>query len=169
MWMSIPFHYWKKLTVFFHPPWEDIFIQSAKEDFPKGLAEAEKHYEKIKKHHDEEAKEDVLRAIAALDTKPSYRAKWNLAGDPKFNDGVIYLASLNPKQPACFVMLGIASWKNLDLNLAAAAFEKAIKLGSSQSEILKRRTKEIRKHIKEAQEMEKPELGQTKSKKDKAP
>jgi len=161
----------EKTPGFFFPPWEEqtenLFIKAAKEDFPKGLVEAEKHYEKIKKSHDEDAREDALRAITALDPKPSYREKWNLANDPKFEEGIIYLASLNPKQPACFVMVGIASWKNLDLNLAAAAFEKAIKLGSPQSEILKRRIKEIRDHIKSAQNLEKPAAEQALPKKGK--
>src|SRR5262249_14129755 len=81
---------------------------------------------------------ELLGQISDLDERPTYRAKWNLAEDTNFVQGVIYMATLNPKQPACFVMLGIASWKNSDLNLAASAFEKAVALGSPQTEILKR-------------------------------
>jgi hypothetical protein len=91
-----------------------------------------------------------LREMANLDGRPAYREKWNLAIDEKFNEGILYMASLNSKEPACFVMLGIASWKNGDLNLAARAFEKAIALGSPQTQILQRKAKEIRNHIKEA-------------------
>ena len=35
------------------------------------------------------------------------------------------MASLNPKEPACFQMLGVLCLKNRDFNLAATAFEKA--------------------------------------------
>ncbi len=73
-----------------------------------------------------------LAEIIAEDTPPPYTAKWNLAQDPKLKEGVIYMASLNPKEPACFEMLGVVSLMNADRHLAVAAFEKAIALGSSQ-------------------------------------
>lgn len=73
---------------------------------------------------------------------PSYLSKWNLASDPKFEDGVIYMATLNPQQPACFTMLGIACLAKRDFNLARLAFQKALGLGSPQEKLLKERIKE---------------------------
>jgi tetratricopeptide (TPR) repeat protein len=81
---------------------------------------------------------------------PAYRHKWNLAGDPILADGVLYMATLNPKEPACFAMLGIVCLKQRDLNLAAAAFDRAISLGSPQSEALKAKSQGIREHIAKA-------------------
>jgi tetratricopeptide (TPR) repeat protein len=83
---------------------------------------------------------------------PAYRLKWDLENDTNRENGVLYMASLNPREPACFVMLGItclapAVPKSQDLNLAYAAFEKAIVLGSPQTAILKKRVALIKKHI----------------------
>jgi hypothetical protein len=80
---------------------------------------------------------DVLGPVAALDVPPPYRANWNLAKDTNFEEGVIYMAQMNPKEPACFTMLGIAAWRKHDYHLAATAFEKAISFGSPQTELLK--------------------------------
>ncbi|HTH49472.1 MAG TPA: hypothetical protein VMB21_18295 [Candidatus Limnocylindria bacterium] len=82
---------------------------------------------------------------------PAYRAKWNLAEDPKLKEGLTYLASLNPQEPAVFEMLGVLCWKDGDLNLAAAAFEKAIALGSPKVPLLQKKADSIRKHVHEAQ------------------
>lgn len=87
------------------------------------------------------------------DTKPpAYRHKWNLAEDPKFAEGILYLTSLNPKELACFVMLGIACLRkpNADLNLASAAFKQAITLGSPQSAVLEKWIADIDEHISQA-------------------
>lgn len=70
---------------------------------------------------------------------PPYRYKWDLGADPKFQDGVMYMATMNPKEPACFVMLGIACQQSHQYNLAAAAYKRAISLGSSQADILQPR------------------------------
>jgi len=81
---------------------------------------------------------------------PAYRLKWNLAGNTNRENGVVYMASLNPREPACFVMLGIeclARDRDRDLNLAIAAFKRAIELGSPQTEILQRRISIIEEHI----------------------
>lgn len=78
---------------------------------------------------------------------PPYRFKWDLARDEKFRDGVIYMATLNPKEPACFVMLGVACLRKNDLNLAVSAFERAIKLGSPQSEMLRQKVVVLRDYI----------------------
>lgn len=92
----------------------------------------------------------ILIQLASLDPPPAYRFKWNLAHHPNFDMGVRYMGELNQTQPACFVMLGIACLKKRDLNLAALAFERAIKMGSPQREILERHIAEIREHIAEA-------------------
>ena len=57
---------------------------------------------------------------------------------------------MNPKEPACFVMLGIASLQKGKYNLAEAAFERAIKLGSPQSESLQARVAALREYITES-------------------
>ena len=80
------------------------------------------------------------------DRPPPYRYRWDLAGDPKFREGVVYMASLNRQEPACWVMLGVASLEHQDLNLAAAAFQRAVDLGSPQSERLRGLISEIRDH-----------------------
>jgi len=87
---------------------------------------------------------------ATFDPPPAYRYRWNLADDPKFEEGALYMASLNSRQPACFVMLGIVCLKNHDYNLAAAAYERAIQLGSPQSEPLKTRAEKIRGFMRES-------------------
>ena len=83
-------------------------------------------------------------------TSPDYRSKWDLAADPNFEKGIVYMASLNPREPACFVMLGIVSARGHDYNLTASAFEKAIALGSPQSEILKEKVAALREWIRKS-------------------
>jgi hypothetical protein len=96
--------------------------------------------------------------LAALDPVPAYRQEWNLGHDAKLQEGIIYMASLNTKEPACFVMLGVVSWSRGDLNLAAAAFDKAIRLGSSQSEFLKLKLTGLQDYIQKGQRYRKEEL-----------
>ena len=79
---------------------------------------------------------ELLSEIIAGDASPPYAVKWDLAADPKLKEGVLYMASLNPKEPACFEMLGVVCLLNNDRHLAVSAFEKAIALGSPQKEIL---------------------------------
>jgi hypothetical protein len=81
---------------------------------------------------------------------PSYRFKWDLAADTNFVAGVIYMAEMNPKEPACFEMLGIAADQKRDFNLAEAAFQKAIALGSPKSEILRQKVERLRQYISES-------------------
>jgi hypothetical protein len=95
-----------------------------------------------------------LAELAANDEQPKYRVGWNLAKDPHLEKGVIYMASLNTRQPACWVMLGMLAVKQTDKNLTIAAFEKAIQLGSSQRVILQGQVNELRAHIAEAQQMQ---------------
>lgn len=78
---------------------------------------------------------------------PPYRYKWDLAADPKFRDGVMYMATMNPKEPACFVMLGIACVRAREYNLAVAAFKRAIKLGSPQVDLLQSKIADLEEYI----------------------
>jgi tetratricopeptide (TPR) repeat protein len=97
--------------------------------------------------------DEILISNSVTNDFPNYRLKWNLASNTNLSAGVIYMASLNPREPACFVMLGIACLSDgvrRDLNLAIAAFQKAIELGSPQSAILERRISEIRSHVRTA-------------------
>jgi hypothetical protein len=67
-------------------------------------------------------------------------------------EGVMYMAELNPKQPACWVMLGLLCIRHgqRDLNLGKAAFERAVRLGSPQRELLEPKIAAIDRHIREA-------------------
>jgi tetratricopeptide (TPR) repeat protein len=89
----------------------------------------------------------TLGAISLMDAPPPYRSNWNLREDTNFDAGVIYMGQMNPKEPACFTMLGITAWSKRDYHLAVSAFEKAIALGSPQSELLKRKTDNIKELI----------------------
>ncbi|NBV22579.1 MAG: hypothetical protein EBS05_11765 [Proteobacteria bacterium] len=82
----------------------------------------------------------------------NYRNKWNLLKDPHFEKGVIYMATLNPQEPACYTMLGVACLmkSNEDLHLAVAAFKRAIELGSPQRHQLEDWVMAIEKHVGEA-------------------
>lgn len=93
---------------------------------------------------------EILRALAVFDSVPPYRSRWNLATEPNLEDGLIYMASLNSEQPACFVMLGVKALRNGDLNLARKAFERAQKLGSVQNDLLQERIDSIQEHIRRA-------------------
>ena len=93
----------------------------------------------------------LLSEMAGHDRVPDYRVKWNLGQDPKLNEGVLYMATLNPNEPACFVMLGAVCLKNGDKNLAAAALEKAVALGSPQAGWLQYKIIRIQNHIHTAQ------------------
>ena len=116
---------------------------------PEDLASLEDALAKVAMTNVHE-KSELLMRLASLDPLPGYRSKRNLAHHPKFNEGVRYMAELNQNEPACFVMLGLACIQAEDLNLAARAFERAIKLGSPQQSILEDRIAEIRKHIRDA-------------------
>ncbi len=120
----------------------------------------------------QEAKARLLLKLAAWDEPPAYarapkprvaspvpydvknhlsveasRGKFELAEDEKFQEGVIYMATLNPDEPACMTMLGMAALKAGDLNLAQKAFEKAITMGSPLKEVLELKILEIQTHI----------------------
>jgi Flp pilus assembly protein TadD len=87
------------------------------------------------------------RSAPSPDTPPGYLAKWDLASDPKFEEGVAYMATLNARQPACFTMLGVACLARRDFNLASAAFHKAIDLGSPQRKLLEQKIGECEEMI----------------------
>jgi tetratricopeptide (TPR) repeat protein len=98
-------------------------------------------------------RDKVIDPATATNDFPDYRLKWNLAGDTNFSAGVAYMATLNSREPASFVMLGVASLANggnRDLNLASAAFQKAIDLKSPQTDILKKRIEVITAHVNHA-------------------
>lgn len=86
--------------------------------------------------------------LIVQDRPPSYRKKWDLGADPKLDEGVIYMATLNPKEPACWVMLGVLAEYHSDYNLAKTAFEEAIALGSPQTPIIKMNLSGIREQLK---------------------
>jgi tetratricopeptide (TPR) repeat protein len=94
---------------------------------------------------------EYLGSIVDLDwmneAAPKYRAKFDLGKDTKLEEGVIYMATLNTRQPACFVMLGLVALKNSKQNLAAEAFERAIQLESPQAPLLKVKVKYLREYV----------------------
>jgi len=92
----------------------------------------------------------LLALKSSLDTPPAYTKKWNLESDPKLEEGVIYMATLNPYEPACWSMLGVVALKKRDLNLAAKAFDNAVALDSPMKDLLTIKATELRSHISEA-------------------
>lgn len=91
--------------------------------------------------------------LVVLDIRPKYRSQWNLAKDPNLEKGAIYMAGLNGREPACWVMLGILAMTHSDKNLTMKAFEKAIELRSPQAAILQAEIDELRRHISMAQKV----------------
>jgi tetratricopeptide (TPR) repeat protein len=94
--------------------------------------------------------EKELADGAERDDSPEYRSRWNLASDTNFLQGVTYMAELNPKEPAVFVMAGIAAFVNRDFNLGVAAFERAIALNSPQADLLRWKIADAREFISKA-------------------
>ncbi len=85
---------------------------------------------------------------------PEYRSRWNLADDPKLDDGVIYMATLNPKTPAAIEMLGVVALVHADQNLAAAAFDRAAALGPANADRLHDRADFLRSYVAKSIESE---------------
>lgn len=142
------------LPPFFLPPPEEGLRATNHSNNPKKLKQLEQAFagsKPLKSVKIDGDNSSSIREMAELDEPPKYRQKWNLAANTNLLAGVIYMASLNPKQPACFVMLGLLSQQSQDLNLAAAAFEKAIALGSPQENLLHSKVAGIKGHIQEAQ------------------
>jgi tetratricopeptide (TPR) repeat protein len=94
----------------------------------------------------------MLATVAMRDAPPAYRKDLDLHHDTNMEAGVIYMAQMNPKEPACYVMLGIAAWKSRNYHLAAVAFDRPISLGSPQSENLKEKANNLREFIRKSQE-----------------
>ena len=84
-----------------------------------------------------------LYQLASKDAEPGYMTKWDLGHDSKLQDGVMYMAFLNPKEPACKVMLGVLAMQHKDLHLAKTAFEQAIQLGSPQAPLLREQIRRL--------------------------
>lgn len=101
----------------------------------------------------------LMGMLAELDPLPDYRNKWNLAQDEKFKEGVIYMATLNPQQPAVWVMVGMLCGLQGDLHLEAAAYERAIALGSPQKELLQIKIEGIHRHTRQARKIMWPVFG----------
>ncbi len=94
---------------------------------------------------------EILAAVAASESPPVYRKNLDLRGETNMEAGVIYMAQMNPKEPACQVMLGIAAWKKRNYHLTVTAFERAIALGSPQSELLKEKISELQEFIRNSE------------------
>jgi hypothetical protein len=143
----------ESIRYFLRTPVSDV----TSDDNTNNLAADEADYAAmLKTNKDDWRASDLLATIVSMDPKPAYREKWDLADDTNFEQGVIYMAQMNPKEPACFVMLGIAASKTRSYHLAAAAFEKAIALGSPEAERLKRKVEELNDYISGSREQALP-------------
>jgi Flp pilus assembly protein TadD len=128
----------------------DYISEQAKSDYTNGLADAEKDLAGLTGTNFSNWDYNSLRLLAevsALDEKPPYRKDWDLAGNTNFEAGVIYMAQMNPKEPAAMEMLGVAAWWKRDYNLAVSAFEKAIALESPQADILRAKNAGLKDYI----------------------
>jgi tetratricopeptide (TPR) repeat protein len=95
----------------------------------------------------ERHKMERLSSVATFDKVPAYRSVWDLGANTNFEAGVIYMAQMNPNEPACFEMLGVAAWRKHNYHLAVSAFEKAIALGSPKSDLLKHKIAGLKNYI----------------------
>jgi tetratricopeptide (TPR) repeat protein len=91
-----------------------------------------------------------LDELAWSDKAPAYRLKWNLAQETNLEKGVVYMAGLNGREPACWTMLGLLAVQRHDKHLTIAAYEKAIQLGSPQASILQAQIDVLKEHIAKA-------------------
>ncbi|HMJ89523.1 MAG TPA: tetratricopeptide repeat protein [Candidatus Acidoferrum sp.] len=95
---------------------------------------------------------DLIAATQAeADTPPAYRFKWNLAEDPKLDEGLLYMAGMNQNEPACIVMLGVSCMRSRNYNLAVAAFQRALDLRSPQADLLQRKITALNNFIRASQ------------------
>ncbi len=136
-----------------------IFFGSYYEEKKLRREEIEKEIEEFKKDVESDDPSNSLKILALknlLDAPPAYKKKWNLSTDEKLVEGVIYMATLNPDEPACWTMLGVVALKKRDLNLAVAAFEKAVALDAPMKELLQIKIAAIHEHIKRAKEHQWP-------------
>jgi hypothetical protein len=137
----------------FDPYYFEGMLDGEIQDYRNDIAKAEADYQSSIKTNADKSKIRKMLAITALvDSPPIYRAKWDIVHDTNLVAGVIYMGQMNPKEPACFTMLGIVAWKNRDYHLAVTAFDKAIALGSLQSNLLKERVADVREFIHQSEE-----------------
>jgi hypothetical protein len=123
---------------------QHVYVEEWTKGFFSNRVESFSYVKKEAEADAEVLREDLKHGIT--NSLPAYALKWNLAADPKFEEGIRYMATLNPKQPACFTMLGIVCAIHRNFNLAAA-FEKAIVLNSPQKEILQTKVAEAKEFI----------------------
>ena len=62
------------------------------------------------------------------------------------------MAELNPDQPAAMVMAGVIATEQRSFNLAIAAYQRAIDLGSPQADLLKWHIADLEEYIKKSLE-----------------
>jgi tetratricopeptide (TPR) repeat protein len=84
------------------------------------------------------------------DAPPAYRSKWDLSADTNLVRGVMYMAELNPDEPAAMVMAGAIATGERSYNLAVAAYQRAIDLGSPQAELLQWHIAALHEHIRQS-------------------
>ncbi|MCD6051215.1 MAG: hypothetical protein K0Q55_2618, partial [Verrucomicrobia bacterium] len=121
--------------------------------------EIQKESEAKPEDGDDKGQSSTLRLMVlknSLDQPPAYKKSWNLETNEKLEEGVIYMAMLNPEEPACWTMLGVVALKKRDLNLAAKAFEKAVALNAPMKELLEIKIAAINEHIGEARKYRLP-------------
>jgi tetratricopeptide (TPR) repeat protein len=123
---------------------DDFFSQMAKLGDTNALAKAANDFNQSSTTN---LDSESLAEISVWGEKPSYRKNWNLAENTNLEAGVVYMAQMNPKQPAVFEMLGVVAWRKRDYNLAVSAFEKAIALGSPKSDVLRGKIAGLNHHI----------------------
>lgn len=92
--------------------------------------------------------EDAIEA--AGDAPPAYRYKWDLAADTNVTRGVMYMAELNPDQPAAMVMAGVIATQERSYHLAVMAYQRAIDLGSPQADLLRWHISALELHIRQS-------------------
>ncbi len=126
----------------------EVLRDLAIQENSNNVASLESNYAALPKTHDHESElTEILRTLSVMDSPLPYRTNWNLATDTNLVAGVIYMAQMNPKEPACITMLGMVAWKQGDYHLATNAFQKAINLGSPQAEILKLKNIDLNDYI----------------------
>lgn len=108
-------------------------------------------------HERAAARRAWIRATRVLSEQSPFPDGQDLGAHPKLDDGVIYMASLNRREPAAIVMLGIAALRRSDLNLAALAFQRAIELDSPQRAQLELWLDALKQHL-SASRLELPNL-----------
>jgi hypothetical protein len=135
-----------------YPPLTLIVPQSIVAEQQRGAEELTASFEsgRIISKNEIRAIGGTLSHAAFYDPGPSYRSKWDLGKDTNLEKGVIYMAGLNEKEPACWVMLGILGAKSRDKNLTIAAYERALRLGAPQAPILRAQIEGLREHINHA-------------------